>query len=50
MAICWVGKGNGGGLKSANAVKGGEGAEKKKEEEEEEEEEEWKPADANAER
>ena len=49
MAICWVGKGNGGGLKSANVVKGGEGAEKK-EEEEEEEEEEWKPADANAER
>ena len=49
MAICWVGKGNGGGLKSANAVKGGEGAEKKKEEEEEEEEE-WKSADANAER
>ena len=48
LAIWWVGKGNGGGLKSANAVKGGEGAEKKKEEEEEEEE--WKPADANAER
>jgi len=44
LAIWWVGKGNGGGLKSANAVKGGEGAEKKKEEEE------WKPADANAER
>ena len=49
MAICWVGKGNGGGLKSANAVKGGEG-EEKMEEEEEEEEEEWKQADANAER
>jgi len=49
LAIWWVGKGNGGGLKSANAVKGGEGAEKKKKEEEEEEEE-WKPADANAER
>ena len=48
MAIWWVGKGNGGGLKSANAVKGGEGAEKK--EEEEEEEEEWKSANANAER
>ena len=51
MAICWVGtersEGNGGGLKSANAVKGGEGAEK---EEEEEEEDEWKLADANAER
>ena len=46
--ICWVGKGNGGGLKSANAVKGGEGAEKK--EEEEEEEEEWKPSNANEER
>ena len=39
-------EGNGGGLKSANAVKGGEGAEK----EEEEEEVEWKPAYANAER
>ena len=47
MAIWWVGKGNGGELKSANAVKGGKGAEKQKEEEEEEE---WKPADANAER
>ena len=33
-------EGNGGGFKSANAVKGGEGAGKKKEEEEE-----WKPAD-----
>ena len=43
-------EGNGGGLKSANAVKGGEGAEKEEEEEEEEEEKEWKPADANAER
>ena len=40
--------GNGDGLKSANAVKGGEGAEKKKKKKKKEEE--WKPADANAER
>ena len=38
-------EGNGGGFKSANAVKGGEGAGNKEEEEEEAEDKEWKPAD-----
>ena len=38
-------EGNGGGFKSAKAIKGGEGAGKKEEEEEEEKDKEWKPAD-----